>query len=104
METNEEKINLTSNVILSMILICLYLLGVYFHTKIIKVSIKEKDITWKLDITNSVLLLVSGMHTIFMHIITTFVDNLFTFSLPLVLMPIKERAQALCQNLPVKLW
>ena len=37
-----------------LIAMCVYCIGVYFHSKIVKVSFKEKDMTWNLDITNSI--------------------------------------------------
>ena len=30
----------------------IYFVGVYFHVKIIQVSKKDKELTWKLDMTN----------------------------------------------------
>ena len=41
-----------------LIAVCVYGISVYFHFKIIKVAFKEKDMTWKLDITNSLILMV----------------------------------------------
>ena len=35
-------------------MVIVYLFGVYLHTRIIKISKKDKAITWKLDILNSI--------------------------------------------------
>ena len=39
---------------LKVIIILLYLIGVYLHIKIINVCKKDKPMTWKLDIVNSI--------------------------------------------------
>ena len=62
------------------VVLCVYAVGVYFHIKIIKVSLKDKDITWKMDITNSCMLLFHGMHDIFMHSITYLIQDLYTYT------------------------
>ena len=57
-----------------------FLLGVFFHTKIIYNAIREKDITWKLDITNSVLCLFHFSHTLFLYGITSLLPNLYEYT------------------------
>ena len=63
-----------------LIAMCLYLFGVYLHWKIIKVSIKDKEMTWKIDITNSCLVIAHGLHNVVMHSITYVVADLYTYT------------------------
>ena len=65
---------------LPFIAICVYVAGLYLHSKIIKVSMKEKDLTWKLDVTNSSLLIVHYTHSIIMHVITFLVQDLYKYT------------------------
>jgi hypothetical protein len=62
------------------ITLCVYLTGVYFHVKVIKISIKDKGMTWKLDLTNSFLLLVHHGHCVIMDIITYLIHDLHTYT------------------------
>ena len=66
--------------ILVMIALCLYIIGMFLHIKIIKTSIKDKEMTWKLDITNSSLLMFFQMHSILMHGTTNFIQDLYTYT------------------------
>ena len=59
-----------------LIVTSLYIIGIRFHTKIIQISIREKDLTWKLDITNSVILVTHYSHSIVMHGLTYLIPNL----------------------------
>ena len=63
-----------------LIAIAVYLIGIYLHSKIIKVSIKEKDMTWKLDVTNSSLLIAHYTQSLFMHGITFIVQDLHKYT------------------------
>ena len=47
--------------------ICIYLIGLYLHTKIILISKNEKGITWKLDVTNSSLIIAHYTNIILIH-------------------------------------
>ena len=60
--------------------ICICIIGFYLHIKIIKVSYQENDVTWKLDITNSALLIFFTTHAILMHGLTYFVDDLYLYT------------------------
>ena len=63
-----------------LIALCVYGIGVYFHFKVIKVSFKEKDMTWKLDITNSIILTVHHGYFLFMKIITFIIQDLHAYT------------------------
>ena len=60
--------------------VVIYFFGVYFHVKIIKASRKDKDLTWKLDIANSIILLLHFFQSIFMHTITFIVKDLHLYT------------------------
>ena len=57
-----------------------YFWGVYFHVKIIQTSRKDKDLTWKLDITNSMIVLFHFFQSIFMHTITYIIKDLYLYT------------------------
>ena len=65
---------------LMVVAVAIYFGGVYFHVKIIQASRKDKDLTWKLDIANSIILLFNFFQSIFMHTITFIVKDLFLYT------------------------
>ena len=78
--------NLEGNENLSTVLIALtvvalliYFVGIYFHVKIIQVSKKDKDLTWKIDIANSIMMLFIFLQSIFMHLITYIISDLHMY-------------------------
>ena len=75
-----DYITVFATLILPLIAVCVYGIGVYFHFKVIKVSFKEKDITWKLDITNSIILTVHHGYFLFMKIITFVIQDLHAYT------------------------
>ena len=58
----------------------LYLIGVSFHTKVIKVSRKDREMTWRLDIVNSVVILSMQFNNMFMQILTYGVTDLYLYT------------------------
>ena len=54
--------------------------GVYLSVKIVKTSFKEKSNTWKLDITNSVVVLVHHTHCLLMEFFTYCVPDLYIYT------------------------
>ena len=58
----------------------IYFVGVYFHVKIIQVSKKDKDLTWKLDTMNSIAMIVLFFLSIFMHCITYIIRDLYMYT------------------------
>ena len=58
----------------------LYIIGANFHIKIINLSRKEKDLTWKLDLTNSSFFIVIHLIIMFMHGITHVIPDLHTYT------------------------
>ena len=75
--TTSDHPNLVTSIILSLIIICFYGIGLFLHTKIILLSKKEKDLTWKLDIVNSVFLLIYYGFSIVIHTMTYFIPNIY---------------------------
>ena len=75
----EEELN--SNIIIQIIItICIYLTGIYFHVKVIKISKKDKEMTWKLDLTNSYLVLAHHGHCVIMDTITYIIQDLHNYT------------------------
>ena len=62
---------------LMVVAVVIYFWGVYFHVKIIQTSRKDKDLTWRLDITNSIMVLFHFFQGIFMHTITYMIKDLY---------------------------
>ena len=57
-----------------------YFVGIYLHVKVIHVSIREKGLTWKLDITNSLISIAHFTHVFFLYGITYFVEDLSLYT------------------------
>ena len=66
--------------ILPIIAICVLTVGYVLHIKIIKTSFQEKDITWKLDVTNSFLVLAIYTHSFLMQGITYLIQDLHHYT------------------------
>ena len=62
---------------LMVVAVVIYFVGVYFHVKIIQVSKKDKELTWRLDMTNSITSMVVFFISIFMHCITYIIRDLY---------------------------
>ena len=58
---------------------CIYGGGVYLHLKIIQVSRREKEMSWMLDVTNSVIFILHFAHAIIMHSVTYLVKDLHLY-------------------------
>ena len=65
---------------LMVVAVAIYFCGVYFHVKIIQASRKDKDLTWMLDITNSIMILFHFFQGIFMHTITYTIKDLYLYT------------------------
>ena len=62
------------------IVIIFYSVGVHLHIKLIKTSKNDKNMTWMMDIANSILILCNFAHFIIMYIITYMIDNLYIYT------------------------
>jgi len=58
----------------------IWCIGVFLHSKIIAVSIKEKEMTWKFDVFNSFFVVFHYGHVILMKVLTYSVPDLYTFT------------------------
>ena len=58
----------------------LYILGVYLHSQIIVTSKKDKEMTWKLDIINSVIISFHYGHVLIMYGVTYLVKDLYSYT------------------------
>ena len=65
---------------MSIVVLGLYVVGIFFHTKIIKVCKKEKELTWKLDIFNSCSILFNYGTAIFMSGVTYINVDLYKYT------------------------
>ena len=62
------------------IVLCLYGVGIFLHVKIIKASQEEKSLTWKIDISHSITVLILHAHFIYIYTITYLTPGLVLFT------------------------
>ena len=55
----------------------IYGVGVYLHIKIVQVSRREKEMSWTLDVANSIISILHFAHVIIMHGVTYLVKDLY---------------------------
>ena len=79
-DTNSSEHNLAGEITVALTGICLYIIGVYLHVKIIIASKRDKEMTWKMDITNSVMIIIMYTNAIFMHTITYMIPDLHLYT------------------------
>lgn len=72
--------DVVSPVFVGLLLLCLYVTGLYLHIRIIIASRKEKSLTTKIDVTNSILIVLLFGYIILFHAITYTVQDLHMFS------------------------
>ena len=73
-------INIPIQIAMCVLVLCIYVLGVFLNTKIIIVSKKDKHATWKIDIFNSSMLMVHYAHVIVMYGVTYLVKDLYLYT------------------------
>ena len=59
---------------------CSYFVGISLHSKVLFVSLREKDLTWKFNVTNAIVAMFHFSHVLFLHILTYFVEDLSTYT------------------------
>ena len=57
-----------------------YLAGIYSHSKIIKVSLKDKDMSWQLDVIYSCVRVFVNTFACFLYAVTYIVPNLYLYT------------------------
>ena len=72
--------NIASIVSIASIVTILYVVGLYLHLRIIRVSKTTKDMTWKLDITHSMICIALYTYNVLIHPTTYFVENLYIYT------------------------
>ena len=69
-----------TTILLLILCFLVFFIGIWFHAKIISISWREKDMTWKHDITNSLMIIFHYTHGIMMHTLTLFIPNLHHYT------------------------
>lgn len=79
-EDTNEPIDIFCKCFLGTIVLCTYIIGVFLHVKLIKASKKDKEMTWMMDICNSIFLLILFAHIIIMKTLTYLIENVQTYT------------------------
>ena len=79
-EDTNEPIDIFCKCFLGAIVLCTYIIGVFLHVKLIKASKKDKEMTWMMDICNSIFLLILFAHIIIMKTLTYLIENVQTYT------------------------
>ena len=80
MDLHNDEISTASLTFLSLFTFLECIIGIILHFKIIKASMNEKEVTWKLDVTNSSVLMAHYFNMVFTYILYNNVDNFYTFT------------------------
>ena len=75
-----EPPNAISTILSGIVVLFLYSIGVFLHSKIISVSRKNKGMTWKFDIFNSYAVLLHYSHVIVMYGVTFIVKDISSYT------------------------
>ena len=70
----------TNIIIPSIVAVCVFCVGICMHLKVIIVSVRDKEMTWKIDVSNSCLLIVHHGHRVLMNVMTYVIPNLQTYT------------------------
>ena len=73
-------ISISKTIAMCILVLCVYVLGVFFNTRIIIVSKKDQHATWKIDIFNSSMLIVHFAHLFVMHGVTYLIKDLYLYT------------------------
>ena len=79
-DINTYEPNLTNEITVALIVLCLCVIGSYLCIKIIIVSKRDKEMAWKIDITNSAMLIILYTNAVFMHTITYMIPDLHLYT------------------------
>ena len=77
---NHLHLDMITNVFMCASVLGVYIVGLYLHTKIITVSRKDKSMTWKMDIMNSILISFHFAHVLAMDRITYLINDLHVYT------------------------
>ena len=73
-------VGLITKVSLGVLVLCFYIIGVYLHSKIIVASKRDKEMTWKLNIINSVGISFHYAHVLILSAITYLIKDLYLYT------------------------
>ena len=79
-DDESELIDIFCQYFLGGMVLCTYIIGVYLHGKLIQASKKDKEMTWMMDICNSIFLLILYAYIIIMKTLTYAIDNVQTYT------------------------
>ena len=77
---SNDCVNFMTEIFMGVLVLCLYSLGIYLHSKIITTSKRDKEMTWKLDIVNSTVLSFHYGHVLIMKGITYLIKDLYVYT------------------------
>ena len=66
--------------LMCVLVVCVYIIGIYLHSRVILVCKREKEMTWKLDIVNSCMVLINYAHVIIMYSLTYLITDLHFYT------------------------
>ena len=66
--------------LISITVLIIFAVGVYIHLKKIQICRKEKDATWKLEVTNSITVIIHCFNLSMIYGTTHFVSDLYSFT------------------------
>ena len=77
---DSDIVAIITNVSLGVLVLCFYFIGVYLHSKIIVASKRDKEMTWKLDVINSVGISFHYAHVLILSGITYMIKDLYLYT------------------------
>ena len=81
-DADPQSINKSIQISMCVLVVFLYLIGVNIHSKVISASKQDKQVTWKLDVTNSFILIFYYANNIVMNGLTILVNDLYLYTGP----------------------
>ena len=79
-EIGNDTVDIAMKFLSGGIVVTIYIIGFYLHTRLIKFTKKDKDMCWMMTIINSLFILGHFAHTIIMYALTYLLDNLHTYT------------------------
>ena len=80
MDVAAEPIDIITQMITGGFALSIFVTGLFFHSKVVCVSKKDRDVTWQLDMTNSVILVFHYGHVMIMYGVTFLIKDLYTYT------------------------
>ena len=77
---DSDRVGIITKVCLGVLVLCFYIIGVYLHSKIIVASKRDKEMTWKLDVINSVGISFHYAHVLILSGITYLIKDLYLYT------------------------